>query len=190
MNTRSPYHGAFIALAVMLVLVVLTSHAAGAASSTVPNTVEAFGRHLTLNGHAVRSKLLGMVDLYSVALYLPDEMPRTALIGDKTLAKAIRLEVLYDGSIPDKIPESWRQELLPVLSEAAAARLRKTYASLNFGTVVLIRYAPQHGTELVVGNEVVISEGGPELMRAFLDIWMGQDPVSEDIREALLNGRQ
>ena len=41
-------------------------------------------------------------------------------------------------------------------------------------------------TTVVVNQEQILHDKGPETMNAFLDIWIGRQPVSQDLKEALL----
>jgi hypothetical protein len=51
---------------------------------------------------------------------------------------------------------------------------------------VQIEFAPEKGTTVRVNKAVAVSGGHHDLMLAFLDHWLGQRPVSEEIKRTLL----
>jgi Chalcone isomerase-like len=64
--------------------------------------------------------------------------------------------------------------------------LRGIFAPLRQGDVVRIEYVPAKGTTVRVNKGVGGSGAHHDLMLAFLDHWLGQHPVSEDIKRTLL----
>ena len=80
----------------------------------------------------------------------------------------------------------WRRELIPTVEPAAAVHLKGTFAPLQYGDVVLIEYLPQKGTTVRVNRAVAVENADHDLMLAFLDHWLGQRPVSEELKRALL----
>jgi hypothetical protein len=109
-----------------------------------------------------------------------------AALRDSETPKAIRIEVVYDGSLPDQIPGAWQGELLPVLDPRQQEKLRDAYAQLKPNDWVSIDYVPSRGTTVTVLGERVLVDRGQELMGAFLDLWVGQTPVSEEMKQELL----
>jgi hypothetical protein len=55
--------------------------------------------------------------------------------------------------------------------------------------VVLIEYVPGKGTTVRVNKAVAVGGVNHDLMLAFLDHWLGQRPVSEEIKRTLLASR-
>jgi hypothetical protein len=165
-------------------LVGFTATAAWPALAAVPETVTVDGQTLVLNGYGTREALA--IDLYTAALYLPRPMSDADEIEDPALAKAFRIEVVYQGALPDEIPETWREELLPPLNEGQAAALRRAYRTLARGDVITVSYAPGSGTTVALNGEAVLRDPGHGLIAGCLDLWLGPDPVSEDLRARLL----
>jgi hypothetical protein len=52
--------------------------------------------------------------------------------------------------------------------------------------VVLIEYVPGKGTAVRVDKTVAATGAHHDLMLAFLDPWLGQRPVSGDMKRALI----
>ena len=141
---------------------------------------------LPLASHATRVHLLGTVELYSLALYAtPSTMNRPALASEHT-PKALRIEITYAEDLRRRVAVDWRRELIPTLESAATTQLRGAFAPLRHGDVVLIEYAPAKGTSVRVNKGVAVAGVSHDLMLAFLEHWLGQRPVSEELKDALL----
>jgi hypothetical protein len=156
-------------------------------SADPPATLDLDAEPLDLRGQATRLQLLGLVEVYSIALYLPRSAVDRDTIASPQTPKALRIEVRYEPGQFQRISEDWRRELIPPLRPAEVTHLRGTFASLKAGDVVLIAYTPKKGTTVRVNDEsTAVPNGHHDAMVAFLDHWLGQKPVSEDIKRALL----
>lgn len=158
--------------------------------AAAPQTVQVANHTLTRVSEATRSRLFGLLDVYRVSIYVPRGHATLPALWSAGTAVALRVEVLYNGPLPDHIPSAWKKELMPVLSAAQAQLLKKGYARLESGDVIEIRFVPGGGTAVSVAGRPVLTDRGFELMAAFLNIWMGQTPVSEDVKRELLRGLQ
>jgi hypothetical protein len=140
---------------------------------------------LRLWGWAQRTHLLGAVDLYTVAVYSPagSDYARLAAID---APKALRIEVTHQDDLRRRVPLDWQRELVPRLDPQPIAHLRGVFAPLRTGDVVQIEYLPQKGTTVRVNRDIAMSGAHHDLMLAFLDHWLGQRPVSDEIRRTLL----
>ena len=143
---------------------------------------------IPLAAHARRTYLLAAVETYTVAVYVNGSLnPEHLAAAD--VAKVLRIDVTHIDDLRRRVPYDWRRELVPDLEPAAMAHLRGTFAALRNGDVVLIEYAPTRGTTVRVNRAVAASGAHHDLMLAFLDHWLGQRPVSEEIKRALLGSR-
>ena len=168
----------------VLLLFVLAARVQPAAA-TAPTTMDVGGHRLTRQGQGTRSAFLA-IDLYSVALYLPRRLADVHRIWDPDIAKAFRVEILYGGSLPDKVPQSWSQELLPSLTFEQKDAVAEAWATLKAGDTIRVTYAPEAGTRIFVGERLVIKDDDDTIMRSFLDLWVGKSPVSKELRGSLL----
>lgn len=154
------------------------------AAAATPITVRVGSVALVLAGEATREKVF--FDLYRVAMYLPRRSRDVSYIRNAETAKAFRVEVLYGGPAPDEVPEDWRRELVPVLTAQQMARLNGAFQSLQEGDVILATFAPGAGSTISLNGRTLVSDTGNQLIEALIDLWLGRDPVSEDIKAALL----
>jgi hypothetical protein len=178
------------ALRYSVVIAVIVSAAAslGARDNRPPEHISVGGSEpLRLWGQAQRTHLLGTVDLYSVALY-SDGTGDRARLASADIPKALRIEVTYEDDLRRRVAIDWRRELVPSLGPPAVAHLRGSFAPLRRGDVVHIEYLPQKGTAVRVNKGVAVSGAHHDLMLAFLDHWLGDRPVSEELKRTLLAG--
>ena len=144
------------------------------------------GEVLRLCGQAQRTHLLGTVELYTVALY--SDGVGYARLASADVAKALRIDVTYDHDLRRRVVLDWRRELVPPLEPQAVAHLRGSFAPLRHGDVVQIEYVPDKGTSVRVNKAVAVAGAHHDLMLAFLDQWLGDRPVSEQVKRTLLGG--
>jgi hypothetical protein len=140
---------------------------------------------LSRAGHATRVHLLGSVEIYSLGLYLEGSTVDRARLRSPDVSKALRIDVRYTEDLHRRVPFDWRRELVPTLEPAASTHLRGTFAPLREGDVVVIEYVPSKGTAVRVNDAVAVSGAKHDLMMAFLDHWLGQRPVSEEMKRLL-----
>jgi hypothetical protein len=170
------------------VLVLLATGVAGAQTANHPaNLLPEGGTPLPLVGQAERVHLLGSRRLYGVAVYAASPIGDSRL-ASPDVAKAIRVEITYENDLRRQVTIDWRRELIPPLDGRAIVQLRGTFAALQQGDVVLIEYTPSRGTSIRVNKGLAVSGIDHDLMLAFLDHWLGQRPVSEEIKRTLLAG--
>ena len=147
-----------------------------------------FPANLELRAKAVRSKLLGIVEVYSVEIYTVRAARDLTQLRSTTLTKGIRVAVLYEGRMPGGIPSSWWEELVPALTGSEEQKLRTAFEQLASGQDIWITYDPPHGTHIRHNGRTVLVTGDHALMDAVLDVWLDDTPVSHDVRDTLLAG--
>ena len=174
--------------ALLLALAAATPARAQLEDLSLPQRMTAFGRTLELAGCAQRETL--WMEPYAVSLYLPN--PRAAR-ADRLLEagvpKIVRLDVTYEGSVPDDIPEGWAERLRRELSSELYRVVQRLYSGLTSGDTVVFAYAPEEGTTVTVNGRVVKRTGDDRLIRALLSMFVGSDPVSANMKRLLLQGR-
>jgi chalcone isomerase-like protein len=135
---------------------------------------------------ARRVDLLGAVELYSVALYAEGAAVEIGRLISPDSTKALRIAIGFKEELNRRVSFDWRRELVPRLESGAAAHLYGAMASVRQGDVVLIEYAPGKGTTVRVNRTVAVAEANHDLMLQFLEHWIGQRPVSEEIKQSLI----
>jgi hypothetical protein len=133
----------------------------------------------------MRAHLSGIEDLYSVALYASAPFDQEDMVSEGA-AKALRLEITYERDWRRPPTVDWQRELVPRVEPATVGHLLRMFAPLRRGDIVLIEYAPREGTTVHVNRSIAVQGARHDLMLAFLDHWLGQQPVSAEIKRALL----
>ena len=151
---------------------------------SLPEHLEVSDQQLVLNGYGIREKW--WINLYAVALYLPKKTSDVSYIKGNDVPKAIRVEVFH--STPAKnVPDKWRNELVPILSQKDMNTLRSAYVDLKAGDNILITCTLDQRTNIYLNDRLLLQHNGTDLMNAFLNIWIGAQPVSENLRRSLLH---
>lgn len=172
-----------------LFIVSMTAGPALAQTADPPPAVTPGGAAaLPLAGQAERARLLGTQALYSLALYSEGGRSDRGRLVAADAPKALRIAITYQDDLRRPTTREWMRELVPDLEPAEAAHLSRAFAPLRHGDVVLIEYSPAKGTTVWVNRSIAVSGGHHELMLAFLDHWIGQRPVSSEIKRALTAG--
>lgn len=138
---------------------------------------------------AERLRYLGF-KVYDAALYTPEGKAGRANILDN---RAKRLELRYHRGIDrDDIVEASEKALqknpgldLPALRERID-RAYAAYASVEEGDRYSITWVPGKGTEFRYNDELRDTIEGEDFMRAFFGIWLSEHPLSESLRNRLL----
>ena len=151
-----------------------------------PAEVRAGYTPLTLLAEGSRTDQLGGEALYTVAVYAKEGPLDVARLASADIAKALRIEVTSDDDPSSPLTRPWRRELVPRLDMAAAAQLRALTSPVRKGDVLLVEYEPGKGTTIRGNKLTVVSRAPHGLMVAFLDQWLGQRPVSEELKRTLL----
>lgn len=173
----------------LLVVVLAVCTGVPSARAQQPDTITPDdGLHLPRIAQADRSHLLGSLEMYSLALYADPANHAVERLASADVPKALRIQIRYREDLRRTAAIDWRRELLPTLNPQATAHLRGTFAPLREGDVVLVEYVPSKGTTLRVNKAVAASGASHDLMLAFLDHWIGQRPVSEQIKQMLTRG--
>lgn len=156
------------------------------AGVTLPPTESVQGAQLQLAGCAAREEL--WTDLYAVSLYLPAGATGAARMIDDQTPKLVRLDVTYNGEVPDGLPSEWKERLQQRVSQEFIQTLQNQYNKLRGGDTVRISYAPGSGTILSVNGNTIVTQPASELMNAMMQVWIGPNPVSDNIKRHLLRG--
>ena len=174
----------FLAVALLFAVAPIT-----AAAEQPPSLTPDGGRALPLAARASRGHLLGQIELYTLAIYAETPPSDRTNLSSPDASKALRIELTYQDDLRRRIAVDWRRELVPQLEATAATLLRGTFGGLKHGDVVLVEYVASKGTTVRVNNRVAVSEAGHDLMLTFLDHWLGQKPVSDEIKGELIRSR-
>jgi hypothetical protein len=150
---------------------------------------------LALNGAGLRKRLFFQV--YVIGLYLPQKAATTAAVLDQPGAKRVAIHMLRDvgaddftGALADGIranhPEAEAKALEPRMRELAAIMAELKEAKK--GMALALDWTGAETQLLVQGKPAGKPIAGADFYRALLRIWLGEQPVQDDLKKALLGG--
>lgn len=160
------------------------------AGVTVAESLQGDGVELKLNGVGIRSKLF---KIYIAGLYLENPSAEGKVVIEDNGQKKMVMHFLYDEVAADKLTEAWNEGFQANLDEAALAELGTEIREFNdmFETVtegddVIIDYHPEKGTSVTIKGKVKGTVAGKPFADALFSIWLGEEPVTSDLKAELL----
>lgn len=160
---------------------------------SLPDAVSFDGATLPLNGMAVRDVTIFDVDVYVGALYLehPSRDPAEILARDEHRRIVLRF---IRGVTRQDIVNAWESGFI---NNAGTERLGLTtqiaqfeamFGDVEDGDEMVFDYAPGTGLTYALNGVTRGVIAGPDFARAFLLVFLGNQPPSEALRAGLLGG--
>ena len=170
--------------------------AAEVAGVKIDETARVAGADLKLNGAGLRSRAIFKV--YAMGLYLQDKQTTSAAILAAPGPKRAHLHMLrnvdaddFSAALNDGVKDNHSEAEM----KAIASRLAVLTALMNeikeakTGLAIDLDWLPAEGTQVTIGGK---AQGKPipgeDFYRALLRIWVGENPVSSDLKKSLLGG--
>ena len=158
----------------------------------VPEQVQGSdGKMLVLNGAGIRSKFF--FKIYIAELYLENKLATVDDVIGNEGAKRMVMHFLYDEVGKEDIVESWVEGFKDNGTENQLKELAGEIESFNtmFDTVksgdaIVLDYVPGTGTMVSIRDEQKGAVPGKPFNDLLLSIWLGKEPVDEDLRDSLL----
>ncbi|HEX5310819.1 chalcone isomerase family protein [Aquabacterium sp.] len=163
-----------------------------------PGALRVEGVSLVLNGSGVSYR--GMSKQYTVGLYTPRKSDRveTALAGFNSplqlrfvMLQNLRMDELGMAITRGMEANSERDEffrLVPAIRTMGDvfSRIKR----LEAGDTLAIEYVPRRGTMFLVNEQPVgLPIADPTFFQALTRVWLGKKPVTQDLKDALLDFR-
>ena len=149
------------------------------------------GKTLKLNGMGLRTKM--MFKVYVLGLYLEDPSKDAAAIIASDQMRSLHMAFVRGVSgakVSETITEGFQRNSkaeMPKL-KARLDQLATMIPDVVSGDLVVLTYVPGKGTIVnVKGAEKGVIEG-KDFADALLSVWLGTDPVQDDLKKAILGG--
>jgi hypothetical protein len=176
-----------------LLIFSFTAHSREFDDRQFPDNVTLSGTdtRLQLNGIGMRTKFV--FDVYIGALYTERSAKTRDDVQAQTGPKRILMHFVYDEVSAEKLVAGWNdgfeenqtEEKLKALHESIE-KFNAMFTTVHEGDVVLLDYIPGKGTVVnIKGVEKGVVEG-EDFNKALLDIWLGEEPADDDLKEAML----
>ena len=159
---------------------------------TVPQRVTAAdGTELVLNGAGIRRKYLFPV--YVGALYLTSRVDEAETALSLPGPKRMDMYFVHSEVSRDKIVAGWNTGFRNNLDAARFAALgprlqqfNQWFSDAREGDHIVLAYQPEAGTRVVINGSSRGEIPGPDFYRALLGVWLGDNPVTADLKADLL----
>ena len=180
----------------LVALIAAPALAAEVAGVKVDERIKLESSELVLNGAGLRTKAFFKV--YVAGLYLAEKKTSASDVLVVPGPKRVSMRLMRDLSakqlvdaleegIRDNAPAAERDSLKDRVADLSA--LMSSLQSAKEGDVIALDWVPATGTRIVLNGA---ARGKPihgeDFYRALLRIWLGDDPVSKDLKKALLGG--
>ena len=183
----------FLLLALLLPLSVAAAEVAGV---KIDDKTRVENSDLALNGAGVRTRLFFQV--YAIGLYLPQKGSTSAAILAQPGPKRVAIHMLRDvgaDTFTEALADGIRANHSEAESRALEPRIKELGAIMaeikeaKKGMAIALDWLPASGTVMLVnGAPRGKAISGEDFYRALLRIWLGDKPVQDDLKKALLGG--
>lgn len=185
-----------VLLACVLCLSSLSASALELQGVKLDEEVQVADQKLVLNGAGVRS--IFFIKMYVAGLYLAGKQTSTAAAMADANAKRIALNVVVDDADTGHFLKGFRRGIEKNHSEKQMAELKERLEAfihlfdnvreVKKGNVIAFDWLPGSGTRVTFNGEELGRVAGEDFYRALLSIWIGEKPVSGDMKKGLLGG--
>jgi hypothetical protein len=167
----------------------VSATAGEAAGVKMPDTATVEGKTLKLNGIGLRKKVVFKV--YVAGLYLENPSKDPAAVISSDQVKSVRLSILRSlkgSQITEAIVEGFEKNSKAQMGalKARLERFNAMFPDVKEGDELDMTYVPGKGTVVTAkGAEKGVIEG-KDFADALFSVWLGANPVQEDLKKALL----
>ncbi len=173
----------------LTLLAALPLHAATLEGVTLPDSATIGGQPVVLNGIGLREKY--MIDVYVAGLYLPTKTTSAEQAISQDVPKRIVMQMVRDLSqeqLADSIREAAAKQSLSAEAKGGIDQLSGWMTAVSAGQQVILDYVPGQGTTLTIAGSAKGTAAGSATMQAIWRIYLGDPPVTADLKEGLLGG--
>jgi hypothetical protein len=177
----------------LLMALALPASAAEVAGVKFEERTRVEGAELALKGAGLRKRFFFQV--YAIGLYVADAKADPIAQGG---AKRVAIHMLRDvdaGTFTQALVDGMRPNHDEATMQALAPRIERLSAIMRDvqeakkGMAIALDWAPGAGTRVAIdGKAAGAPIEGEDFYAALLRIWLGEKPVQDDLKQALLGG--
>lgn len=186
-----------MAIRLVALLALLLAAPAQAADVAGVKLADAEGA-LVLNGAGLRKRAFFQV--YVIGLYVPEKKSAAAELINAAGSRRVAIHMLRDvdaGQFTDALMDGMKDNHGEAEMKALEPRAKQLAAIMaemkeaRKGMRITLDWQPAAGTRVTVdGKPAGAAIPGEDFYRALLRIWLGERPVQDDLKAALLGGKQ
>jgi len=154
-------------------------------------TIDGTDTAIQLNGMGYRTKFV--FNIYIGALYTVAKVNTRDAVHALEGPKRIVMHMVYDEVSKEKMGAAWLEGFQENNSDERFDKLKSRldsligyFPDLTAGDVVLLDYVPQQGTRVTINDVEKGVISGADFYQALLDVWLGEEPADEDLKQAML----
>ncbi len=155
------------------------------------DTVTVEGKSLKLNGGGIRTKAIFKV--YVAGLYLENLSRDASTVVSSDQAKQMRLSILRGldkSKITEAISEGFEKNSKAQMGvlKARLEKFNSMIPDVEKGDQIVLTYVPEKGTMVSAKGAEKGTIEGKDFADALFAVWLGPNPVQEDLKKGLLGG--
>ena len=164
-------------------------HAGSLAGVTLPDTEEAGGKTLVLNGMGIRTKY--MVKVYVAGLYLEQKSSDPNAIMKSDTPKRIVMHFVHGASksqMADAFSDGFNDNAPDAVKtmKPDIDKLIGALDAINSGDEMVFTYVPGTGSTLAINGKDKVTIAGQPFAQALLSVWLGPKPPTADVKKGML----
>ena len=181
--------GMFLVVLVFVMAPAFQLFGGSLAGVTLPDTVQAGGRTLLLNGLGLRKKY--MVKVYVAGLYLEQKSADPAAILKADTPKRVVMHFVRGvtkNQIVDAFNESFENNI-PDAKRSMKTEIDQFLGaqdSVKDGDEIFLTYLPGTGTTVAINGKDKVTIATPAFAPVLFSVWLGPKPPSAEMKEGLL----
>lgn len=170
----------------------LTLLASESELARMPETVTVGDQQLLLNGKTVHTVSFLKIKAFAAGLYLEARTGNYMQLVKSSQVKHIRVRFLRNVG-KDRLARTWSKQIRESCQShcdelmASTTRLGEAFEDLTSGDLLEFTIYPDR-LSISVKGQLKDSIPSAPLAAAMLDVWVGPNPMSEDIKKDLLGG--
>lgn len=178
-----------LAVIVFVVTSMSDLHAANLAGVNLPDSVQAGGKTLVLNGLGLRTKFV--VKVYVAGLYVEQKSSDAAAILKADAPKRLVMHFVRDVSkkqMADAFDDSFTSNAPDARKtmKADIDRLLDALEPLKEGDQMVFTYVPGTGTTMSINGKDKLTIAGQAFAPVLFSVWLGPKPPNADLKKGIL----
>lgn len=160
---------------------------------SMPDSVTISGTDipLALNGMGYRTKFI--FDVYILGFYTESRVDSRDAVQALTGPKRIIMHMVREEVSREKMANALREGFEENSSDEQLAKLNARiqiftdyFPDLKKGDVIILDYVPTSGTRITINDKVKGVIEGADFYAGLLDVWLGEEPADDDLKDAML----
>jgi Flp pilus assembly secretin CpaC len=178
-----------LAVAGFVLTSILNLQAATLDGVTLPDTAQAGGKTLVLNGLGLRTKFV--VKVYVAGLYLEQKSSDANAIIKADEPKQIVMQFLHGATkkqMSDAFDESFKDNSPDAVKtmKPDIDRLLDALDNVKVGDQMVFTYLPGTGSTLAINGKEKLTIPAPAFGPVLMSVWLGPKPPNADLKKGML----